>query len=89
MIQVPIPAELELFVQGVVESGSYHNPAEVVGEALRLLARREQLINDVKAGVEQLNRGEYTGYGEESCRDFLAHIEAEEQARFPHVDNRP
>jgi len=85
MIQVPIPAELESFVQGVVENGSYHNPAEVVGEALRLLARREQLLNDVKAGAEQLDRGEYTEYGEESCRDFLADIEAEEQTRFPQV----
>ena len=35
MIHVDIPAELELFVQGVVRDGSYHNPAEVVGEALR------------------------------------------------------
>lgn len=89
MIQVPIPVELEPFVQGVVASGSYHDPAEVVGEALRLLARREQLINDVKAGVEQLDRGEYTEYGEESCQDFLADVQAEEQSRFPHVDDQP
>ena len=33
MIQVPIPVEMEPFVQGVVQSGSYHDPAEVVGEA--------------------------------------------------------
>ena len=66
MIHVAIPAELELFVQGVVRDGSYHNPAEVVGEALRLLARREQLLHDVKAGVEQLDRGEYTEYGADS-----------------------
>lgn len=62
MIQVPIPVELEPFVQGVVQRGVYHNPAEVVGEALRLLARRDQLVEDVKAGVEQLDRGEYTEY---------------------------
>ena len=89
MIHVAIPAELELFVQGVVRSGSYHDPAEVVGEALRLLARREQLLHDVKAGIEQLDRGEYTEYGEGSCQDFLTNIEAEEQSRFPPVDNRP
>lgn len=76
MIQVPIPAEFEPFVQGVVESGSYDNPAEVVGEALRLLARREKLIRDVKAGVEQLDRGEYAEYGDDSQRDFLADIAA-------------
>ena len=89
MIQVPIPAELEPFVQAVVQSGSYHDPAEVVGAALRLLARREQLLRDVKAGVEQLQRGEYTEYGEDCRREFLADIQAEEQARFPQADNGP
>ena len=83
MIQVSIPTELEPFVEGVVHEGTYHNPTEVVGEALRLLARREQLLHDVKAGVEQLDRGEYTEYGEESQQAFLADIDAEEQARFP------
>ena len=41
MIEVPIPAELESFVQGVVESGSYRSPAEVVGEALLRVRRGE------------------------------------------------
>ena len=87
MINVAIPTELEPFVQGVVRDGSYHNPAEVVGEALRLLARREQLLHDVKAGVEQLDRGEYTEYGVDSEREFLADISAEEQSRFPQPKN--
>ena len=83
MINVAVPAELEPFVQGVVRNGSYQNPAEVVGEALRLLARREQLLQDVKAGVEQLDRGEYTEYGADCQQEFLADIGAEEQSRFP------
>jgi antitoxin ParD1/3/4 len=87
MIHVAIPAELELFVQGVVRNGSYHDPAEVVGEALRLLARREQLLHDVKAGVEQLDRGEYTEYGVDSQQEFLADIRTEEQSRFPQPKN--
>jgi hypothetical protein len=41
----------------------------------------------VKAGVEQLDRGEYTVYGEDSCREFLADVETEEQSRFPQVKN--
>jgi putative addiction module CopG family antidote len=89
MIQVPIPTELEPFVQGIMESGVYHNPAEVVGEALRLLARREQLLRDVKAGVEQLDRGEYTEYGDDAQEDFLADIRAEERNRFPQAEDRP
>ena len=87
MIHVAIPAELEPFVEGVVLSGSYHNPAEVVGEALRLLARREQLLHDVKAGVEQLDRGEYTEYEVDSQQEFLADIRTEEESRFPQPKN--
>lgn len=83
MIQVPSPAELESFVQGVVDSGSYHNMTEVVGEASELLARREQLLHDVTAGVEQLDRGEYTEYGMDSQQAFLADIRTEEESRFP------
>ena len=89
MIHVSIPTEFEPFVEGVVQEGAYHNPTEVVGEALRLLARREQLLHDVKAGVEQLDRGEYTEYGVDSQQDFLADIETEEQARFPQPKNCP
>jgi putative addiction module CopG family antidote len=40
MIHVSIPTELEPFVESVVQEGAYHNPTEVMGEALRLLARR-------------------------------------------------
>jgi putative addiction module CopG family antidote len=83
MIHVSIPTEWEPFVEGVVQKGTYHNPTEVVGEALRLLARREQLVHDVKAGVEQLDRGEYSEYGVDSQQEFLADIRAEEQSRFP------
>jgi putative addiction module CopG family antidote len=86
MIHVSIPAELEPFVQGVLQQGKYHDTEEVVGEALRLLARREQLLNDVKAGVAQLDRGECVGYDGASCDEFLADIQAEEQALFPKAD---
>jgi putative addiction module CopG family antidote len=83
MIHVSIPTEFEPFVEGVVQQGTYHDPTEVVGEALRLLARREQLLRDVKAGVAQLDRGEYSEYAEGSEQEFLADIAAEEDARFP------
>ena len=89
MIHVFIPTELEPFVEGIVQEGTYHNPTEVVGEAVRLLARREQLLHDVKAGVEQLDRGEYTEYGMDSQEQFLADIRTDEQARFPRVDDLP
>jgi putative addiction module CopG family antidote len=54
---VAIPPEYEGFVESVVTSGTYHDPAEVVGEALRLLKRREELRRDVNAGIDQLEQG--------------------------------
>lgn len=89
MIQVAIPAELEPFVQGVVANGRYHNPTEVVDEALLLLARREQLLHDVKAGAAQLNRGEHTEYDDDSQERFVADIKAEEQNRLHQAEARP
>jgi putative addiction module CopG family antidote len=89
MIQVPIPTEFEPFVRGAIQSGNYRNPTEMVGEALRLLARREQLLADIKAGVEQLDRGEYTEYGDDSLPRFLADIDAEDRARPGQEENRP
>jgi putative addiction module CopG family antidote len=88
MIHVSIPSEFEPFVEGIVASGSYHNPTEVVGEALRLLARREQVLRDVKAGVAQLDRGEYTEYGQGSLDEFLADVKAEEKNRFPGAESQ-
>jgi len=56
-MNVAIPAELEQFVQGIIGSGNYKTEADVVGEALRLLQKREQLCKDVNAGIEQLEQG--------------------------------
>jgi Arc/MetJ-type ribon-helix-helix transcriptional regulator len=38
-MDVPIPSDLEGFVTELVRTGSYHDPAEVVGEALHALKR--------------------------------------------------
>jgi hypothetical protein len=46
-----------------------------------------QLLRDVQAGVKQLDRGNYSEYGEGSCEEFLADIQAEEQSRFPQAKN--
>jgi putative addiction module CopG family antidote len=74
MIQVPIPTELETFVEGIVRDGTYQNPTEVVGEALRLLARRDQVVREVKTGVSQLDQGDFVEYGEDSEHRFVADI---------------
>lgn len=65
-MEVPLTPELESLIRSKVESGCYPSAGEVVGEALRLLeerdrlraARLERLKMEVRAGVEQLDRGE-------------------------------
>ena len=57
-MNVPIPADLQQFVDGIIRSGTYQTEAEVVGEALRLLRKREELRREVDAGVRQLDEGQ-------------------------------
>ena len=80
---VEIPPELAGFVQSIISAGSFNSEAEVIGEALRLLQKRVQLRQDVQAGVEQLDRGEYSEYDEHSRDRFVEDIKAEERERFP------
>lgn len=87
-MNVPIPAEFQEFVQSIIRTGNYQSEAEVVGEALRLLRKREELRCEVDAGVEQLDRGEYTEYDEDSLPRFLADIEARQRARLTKKSDR-
>lgn len=57
-MNVAISHESEQFVEAALESGRYANSSEIVDEAIRLLRRRDELIESVNAGVEQLDRGE-------------------------------
>jgi putative addiction module CopG family antidote len=82
-VNVAIPAEFEPFVESVISAGAYRDPAEVVGEALRLLARRDELRREIRAGVEQLDRGEYTEYDENSLERLLEDIRAAEREQYP------
>jgi len=81
-MDVPIPAALEQFVHDVISTGRYGDAVEVVTEALRLLERRERLRQEVAAGVEQLDRGEYTEYDEGSFEQFARDVETARQERF-------
>ncbi len=67
---VEIPPEYAEFVQSVIDAGSCRSETEVVCEALELLRKRERLRRDVRAGVEQLDRGQYTEYDGESLAEF-------------------
>ncbi|MGO8753561.1 MAG: type II toxin-antitoxin system ParD family antitoxin [Thermoguttaceae bacterium] len=78
-MHVVIPREFEPFVARVVENGEFRDESAVVREALRLLEKREQFRAAARAGVEQLDRGEYTEYDEDSLEQFLKDIRQEQE----------
>jgi len=81
-MSVEITPELESLVQTILQGGNYRNENEVLDEALRLLEKREQLRREVKAGVEQLDHGEYSEYDHNSRACFLKDIKTEQRERF-------
>ena len=50
--------ELEQLVRTILKSGEYEDESEVLGEALRLLQRRDDLRVEISTGLAELDRGE-------------------------------
>jgi antitoxin ParD1/3/4 len=82
-MNVHLTQELEQFVQSRVKSGRYNSASEVVRDALRLLADRDELMElrkqelrkKIALGMDSLHRGEGVDGGE-----FFEQLEREEAA---------
>jgi antitoxin ParD1/3/4 len=83
-MNVSLTPELERLVNEKVESGLYQTASEVVREALRLLKERdqarEQLRADVRAGFDQLSRGESRTYDRTAGRHLAEQIKSRGRA---------
>ena len=84
---VEIPPEFQQFVHQVIDSGSYQSEEAVVGEALRLLQRRQQrleeLRREIQPALDGLDRGEGVIELDDSELDaFFAEIEALSEAQL-------
>ncbi|MEX2317492.1 MAG: type II toxin-antitoxin system ParD family antitoxin [Pirellulales bacterium] len=55
---INISPDLEQIVHGIYASGRYATEADVISDSLHLLQQREQLRNDLRRGVEELDKGE-------------------------------
>lgn len=53
-----ISANNERYLQQLVERGIYRDRAEAIAGAIESLNRRDQLRIDVRAGIDQADRGE-------------------------------
>ena len=53
-----ISPQNEQYIQEVVARGVFHTRSEALDAAIELLRRRETVIREVNAGIEQIERGE-------------------------------
>lgn len=71
-----IPPEFLQFINDEVASGVYPNPDAVITDALNLLqAEKKHLTTAVRAGIEQLDRGDSIA-GDDVFRQLRARIES-------------
>ena len=86
-MNVPLTPELERLVQSRLKSGRYHSASEVVGEALRLLERcdevftlhKDEMRKQIEEGWLSAKSGEFVG-GDEVFNRIDAELEAIERS---------
>ena len=76
------PPDLERFVQHELSTGRFQSTDELVYHSLRELRdrqqKREELRQTIRAGLDQLDRGEFIELdGEDAQREFFEQIKAE------------
>ena len=93
MMTVEIPLNYQAFVKTIIDRGQFQTEEQVVGEALRLLVERnrrlEEFRREIQIGLDQLDRGEYTEYDEESLHEFFEQIKAEGRQSQSSGENAP
>ena len=81
-MEVALTPELEALIHQEVESGRYPSAGEVIRDALRLLRRRSEhpeqelgtLRQEIQLGIDELERGEYFEYNDETLPQLAQDI---------------
>jgi antitoxin ParD1/3/4 len=81
---ISLTPEQDAFVDKVVKAGDYQNASEAVRDALRVLQQRRRedalklkaLRMQLKAGVEALERGDFTEIDEAELDNYLEGLTA-------------
>jgi antitoxin ParD1/3/4 len=81
---INLTPEQDAFIEKAVESGEYQNASEAVRDALRALQqrRREDALKlkalrlQIKAGVDALERGEFTEVADGDLEKYLESLTA-------------
>ena len=78
-MHIGLSPENELFVQSQLDHGTFEDRNAVINAGLALLRNRQALIDHLTESDEQLKRGEYTDYDDESLKERFE--ELKERAR--------
>jgi antitoxin ParD1/3/4 len=81
---ISLTAEQDAFVERVVKAGEYQNASEAIRDALRVLQqkRREDALKlralraQIKAGLDALERGDFTEVADADLDDYLEALAA-------------
>ena len=81
---VSLTAGQDAFVERVIKAGEYQNASEAIRDALRVLQqkRREDVLKlkalraQIKAGLDALERGDFTEVAEAELDDYLEGLTA-------------
>ncbi len=81
---ISLTAEQDAFVERVVKAGEYQNASEAIRDALRVLQqkRREDALKlralraQIKAGLDALERGDFTEVADADLNDYLEALAA-------------
>jgi antitoxin ParD1/3/4 len=58
VLNISVPSEYEPFIQRELAAGNYASPDELVADALSQFQQERELREKIRAGIEQLDRGE-------------------------------
>jgi antitoxin ParD1/3/4 len=88
-----IPPEIEQYLDEAVRTGRYTSGDQAVREAFRLLRDHDRQVDalraDVKAGFDQLDRGEAIELDDAGLRQFLDDVQSRGRHRYESAKNRP
>jgi putative addiction module CopG family antidote len=72
---ITVPADLEETIREKVESGEYDDPSAVIRAAMRLLERRDQKLQELRALVAEAQASIERGDGRELTPELWEEIE--------------
>ena len=86
----PLTPRIEQLINERLRSGSYGSATEVIEDAFNALSERENfraIVTELDHADEQLARGEYTEYDENTIRDLSERVKVRGQARLAQERN--